>query len=59
MSEKIFLKDWKKENEDRIKLIYSDDEVVYVSKKDFDRAFGTIISGDKDTIKKDYSSIML
>lgn len=36
-------------------LRYSDGDVFAVSKSDFDRAFGPILSGDKDTVWKDFA----
>ena len=46
MSEKIHLSVWVPEGEDKVKLVYSDDEVVFVKKEDFNRAFGAIISAE-------------
>ena len=50
----IHLKSWKIEG-DKVRLIYEDDTEFYVKKTDFDRAFGCIISGEKDSIKSDFS----
>ena len=50
----IHLKSWKIER-DRVHLIYEDDTDFYVKKSDFDRAFGCIVSGEKNTIKNDFS----
>ena len=50
MSERIYLSAWVPEGEDKVKLIYSDDEIVFVKKADFDRAFGAIISAEKMTL---------
>ena len=52
--DKIHLKSWKIEG-DRVLLTYDDNTEFYVLKTDFDRAFGCIISGGKDSIKNDFS----
>ena len=53
MSERIQLSEWKHEH-GRIKLIYRDGDFFYVNKEDFDRAFGCIVSGEKEEIKRDF-----
>ena len=53
MSE-LRLAHWQIED-DRVKLVYEDDSVVYVMKKDFDRAFGCIISITKDEVIRDFA----
>jgi len=55
MNERIYLSVWVPEGEDKIKLVYSDDEIVYVKKEDFNRAFGAIISADKDDVIRDFA----
>lgn len=55
MNERIYLSVWVPEGEDKIKLIYSDDEIVYVKKEDFNRAFGAIISAEKDDVIRDFA----
>lgn len=40
---------------DTVQLVYRDDTKVVVWKKDFDRAFGTIISADKPDIIRDFA----
>ena len=55
MSERIYLSAWVPEGEDKVKLIYSDDEIVFVKKTDFDRAFGAIISAEKDDVIRDFA----
>lgn len=50
----LHLKSWKIEG-DRVRLTYEDDTEFYVKKTDFDRAFGCIISGEKEPIKNDFS----
>ncbi len=52
--EAIHLKSWKIEGE-RVRLTYEDGTEVYAKKTDFDRASGCIISGDKESIKNDFS----
>ena len=43
---RIYLTDWSIDG-DRVKLVYSDEDIVYVKKIDFDLAFGAIVSADK------------
>ena len=40
---------------DRVKLVYSDEDIVYVKKVDFDRAFGAIVSAEKHEIVRDFA----
>lgn len=51
--EKVFLKDWRIEG-DRVKLEYSDNDKVYITKKDFDRAFGAIVNATKEEVIRDF-----
>ena len=46
--------DWSLDG-DRVKLVYSDEDIVYVSKVDFDRAFGAIVSAEKHEIVRDFA----
>lgn len=55
MSNRIHLKDWTLLSPEKIKLTYEDDSVLYVKKRDFDRAFGAIISADKESVKRDFA----
>lgn len=41
--------------DDKVELKYSDGDIIYVSKVDFDRAFGPIINSDKDAVKRDFA----
>ena len=50
----VHLQAWKIEG-DRVQLTYADNTGFYVSKKDFDRAFGCIISGEKEVIQRDFA----
>lgn len=54
MSNKIHLKKWESDGS-QIKLTYEDDSVLYIKKSDFNRAFGAIISADKEVIKRDFA----
>lgn len=54
MDNRISLEKWSYEG-DRAKLVYSDGDVVFVSKKDFDRAFGAIVSADKHDVIRDFA----
>lgn len=49
----IYLKTWNYDG-DKVKLVYEDNDIVDVSKVDFDRAFGAIISASKADILRDY-----
>ena len=51
---KIHLKSWKIEG-DRVRLTYDDNTEFFVKKTDFDRAFGCIINGEKNSIKHDFA----
>ena len=51
----IHLKEWVVENQNKVKLTYEDDTVLYVNKTDFDRAFGCIISADKSDVIRDFA----
>ena len=55
MKERIYLSVWVPEGEDKVKLVYSDDEIVYVTKEDFNRAFGAIINAEKDDVIRDFA----
>ena len=39
----------------KVRLVYEDNDIVYIHKSDFDRAFGPIISADKNDVLRDYS----
>lgn len=34
-TERIYLKNWNYDGPDRVKLVYSDDEIVFVTREDF------------------------
>ena len=53
MAKKVHLKTWKIKR-DKVKLTYGFLSSFYVSKKDFDRAFGPIVSGERSEIKRDF-----
>ena len=55
MGERVYLSVWVPEGDDLVKLLYSDDDVVYVRKTDFDRAFGAIIGADKEAVIRDFA----
>ena len=50
----VHLKNWS-EAGNKIRLSYEDGTEFYVSRNDFNRAFGCIISGAKDDIKRDFA----
>ena len=54
MKDEIKLTCWNIED-DRVKLVYDDNTTVYVSKEDFDRAFGCIISLSKEEVIRDFA----
>lgn len=49
------LVDWKVTSPDKVTLYYSEGENLVVSKTDFDRAFGAIVSADYDAVKRDFA----
>ena len=49
----VYLKSWNYDG-DKVELVYEDNDIVYVSKVDFDRAFGAIVSASKADILRDY-----
>lgn len=55
MNERIYLSVWVPGGEDKIKLVYSDDEIIFVKKEDFNRAFGAIISAEKNDVIRDFA----
>lgn len=52
--EKVYLQDWKREG-DRVRLLYQDGSELFVWYEDFNRAFGCIISTEKDAIQRDFA----
>ena len=54
MKNRIFLLKWSIEG-DKAKLDYEDGSSVYVSKVDFDRAFGCIICLAKAEVQRDFA----
>lgn len=54
-TERIYLKNWNYAEANRVKLVFSDDEVVFVTREDFDRAFGAIINASKEEVVRDFA----
>lgn len=54
MNNNIYLKKWNYAG-DRVRLIYDDNSVLYVTKKDFDRAFGCIIALTKEEAEENFA----
>ena len=54
MMAKAVLSRWEVEGS-TVKLDYSDGTILYVSKSDFDRAFGCIISASKEDVVRDFA----
>lgn len=54
MNNKVYLRKWNYDG-DRIRLEYQDDSVLYVTKKDFDRAFGCIIALTKEEAEENFA----
>ena len=54
MKERICLKDWERQG-DKVKLIYEDGDVFYVSWEDFNRTTISFINGEKDIIRKEFA----
>lgn len=52
--ENTYLRDWKRDGE-RVRLIYRDGSELFVRCEDFNRAFGCIVSADKNTIQRDFA----
>lgn len=55
ITERIYLKNWNYDGSDRVKLVYSDDEIVFVTREDFNRAFGAIINASKEEVIRDFA----
>lgn len=49
------LKEWNYFDSAKVRLLYNDGTEVFVSKKDFDRAFGCIVSATKEEIIRDFA----
>ena len=54
MKQRNCLTMWQVEDE-RVKLRYQDGSILYVTKKDFDRAFGCIINLTKQECERDFA----
>ena len=52
---RINLKYWKYDDADRVRLVYSDGDIVYVTREDFNRVFGPIVSADKHDVIRDFA----
>lgn len=50
----VYLKHWSYVG-DRVSLEYSDGSEVFVSKSEFDRAFGAIVNASKDEVVRDFA----
>lgn len=55
ITERIHLKNWNYDGPDHVKLVYSDDEIVFVTREDFNRAFGAIINASKEEVIHDFA----
>ena len=55
ITERIYLKNWNYDGPDRVKLVYSDDEIVFVTREDFNRAFVAIINASKEEVIRDFA----
>lgn len=53
MNKPVYLKSWNYDG-DKVKLVYEDNAIIYVSKTDFDRAFGAIVSATKAEVLRDF-----
>ncbi|MGN0467320.1 MAG: hypothetical protein ACI4GY_01170 [Acutalibacteraceae bacterium] len=49
-----FLTDWKIIDENKVRLIYSNDKEFTVSKTDFDRTFITFVTSPPEVIERDF-----
>lgn len=52
---RINLADWNYDGDKRVKLVYDDGDVLYVTREDFNRAFGAIVSADKHEVIRDFA----
>lgn len=50
----VYLRDWRREG-DRVRLIYRDGSELFVQYEDFNRAFGCIVSADKNAVQRDFA----
>ena len=50
----VYLKEWALKDDHAV-LTYTDNDVVKVSKEDFDRAFGAIVSASKEAVIRDFA----
>ncbi len=55
MKNKVYLKAWSMMGNGTVKLTYQDEQEVLIQNRDFDRAFGPIVSADKATVIRDYA----
>lgn len=55
ITERIYLKNWYYDEPDRVKLVYSDDKIVFVTREDFNRAFAAIINASKEEVIRDFA----
>ena len=54
--EKVYLQDWKRDGDgDRVQLLYRDGSELFVSYEDFNRAFGCIVSAEKNAVQQDFA----
>lgn len=51
---RINLANWNYDG-DRVRLLYIDKSVLFVSKADFNRAFGSIVNADKYEVVRDFA----
>lgn len=54
-TERIYLKDWNYDGPDRVRLVFSDDEIVFVTRERFNRSFGAIINATKEEVVRDFA----
>ena len=54
MSGETYLIEWEVEK-DRVRMTYNDGETIYVSKSDFDRAFGAILNASREDVIRDFA----
>ena len=54
MMQRNYLTQWENKG-DQVRLTFLDGSMLFVSKKDFDRAFGCIVSLSKEEVEKDFA----
>ena len=54
MEHRVTLVDWDYEGDQYIKLLYKDNDILYVKRTIFDRSFGAIVGASKEAYMRDF-----